>query len=487
MADSYFSSVAMLAKFTTDGAVTTFTDTTGKTLTGYGDAKVVTSPTMLTGHALALDGSGDFLAGMGDNVVVLGSGPATIDCELIASGAGYIVRAPGASSSWGLYVDASGYVAVIIDGGGVKTGAIAINNGAKHHVAVVKVDSNNWSLYIDGIKDGASFSWGNAFASSTYFSIGAQYDGGAATNTITGQIGYVRVTPGVARWTANFTPPTLADLGAIYSRTMNAGMVIGTASAGRGVFRASAAEYFVLASRGAGIWFSRISFEVGISASHDATLLAVRQLHQALEISAGIASRAIFGESLAWALTLSSESEARLLALASVSESVRIYMADLNAGGVDDAIQTFVANLATSAHSRYAQYGFNSFAQFNGKRYGCKSDGVYELGGDTDGANPISWTVTLGETDFGMDAIKRLPYVYVAAKASGDLVLKVIEGPGTVHFFTVEMSSRESRAGRATLARGLSRRYWQIEIASDTERVELDALEFFPAKVSRRI
>ena len=268
MADSYFSSVAMLAKFTTDGAVTTFTDTTGKTLTGYGDAKVVTSPTMLTGHALALDGSGDFLAGMGDNVVVLGSGPATIDCELIASGAGYIVRAPGASSSWGLYVDPSGYVAVIIDGGGVKTGAIAINNGAKHHVAVVKVDSNNWSLYIDGIKDGASFSWGNAFASSTYFSIGAQYDGGAATNAITGQIGYVRVTPGVARWTANFTPPTLADLGAIYSRTMNAGMVIGTASAGRGVFRASAAEYFVLASRGAGIWFSRISFEVGISASH---------------------------------------------------------------------------------------------------------------------------------------------------------------------------------------------------------------------------
>ena len=487
MADSYFSSVAMLAKFTTDGAVTTFTDTTGKTLTGYGDAKVVTSPTMLTGHALALDGSGDFLAGMGDNVVVLGSGPATIDCELIASGAGYIVRAPGASSSWGLYVVASGYVAVIIDGGGVKTGAIAINNGAKHHVAVVKVDSNNWSLYIDGVKDGASFSWGNAFASSTYFSIGAQYDGGAVTNAITGQIGYVRVTPGVARWTANFTPPTLADLGAIYSRTMNAGMVIGTASAGRGVFRASAAEYFVLASRAVGIWSSRISFEVGISASHDATLLAVRQLHQALEISAGIASRAIFGESLAWALTLSSESEARLLALASVSESVRIYMADLNAGGVDDAIQTFVANLATSAHSRYAQYGFNSFAQFNGKRYGCKSDGVYELGGDTDGANPISWTVTLGETDFGMDAIKRLPYVYVAAKASGDLVLKVIEGPGTVHFFTVEMSSRESRAGRATLARGLSRRYWQIEIASDTERVELDALEFFPAKVSRRI
>ena len=95
--------------------------------------------------------------------------------------------------------------------------------------------------------------------------------------------------------------------------------------------------------------------------------------------------------------------------------------------------------------------------------------------------------MTLAETDFGMDQLKRLPYVYVGAKATGDLVLKVIEGPGAVHFFTVEMSPREDRAVRATLARGLSGRYWKIEIASDTERVELDAIEFFPVKVSRRI
>lgn len=487
MADSYFSSVAMLAKFTTDGAVTTFTDTTGKTLTGYGDAKVVTSPTMLTGHALALDGSGDFLAGMGDNVVVLGSGPATIDCELIASGAGYIMRAPGGSSSWGLYVTASGYVAVIIDGGGVKTGGIAINNGAKHHVAVVKVDSNNWSLYIDGVKDGASFSWGNAFASSTYFSIGAQYDGGAATNAITGEIGYVRVTPGVARWTANFTPPTLADLGAIYSRTVTNGAVLNMAGASRSILLAGVAEYLEVGGGVRGIWFSRISGNVGLSAIHTAFAQAIETLAQGLAISAGAASRAIFRNTLAGSVEISSATSAKLLAKAALSETVQIYTADLNAGDIDDAIQTWCANLATSAHSRYAKYGFNSFARFNGKHYGCKSDGVFELGGDADGVSPIPWTVTLGETDFGMDSLKRLPYVYVGAKATGDLVLKVIQEPGQVHFFNVEMSSRESRAGRASLARGLSGRYWTVEIASDTERVELDALEFFPVKVSRRI
>ena len=112
---------------------------------------------------------------------------------------------------------------------------------------------------------------------------------------------------------------------------------------------------------------------------------------------------------------------------------------------------------------------------------------MFELGGDTDGADPIPWTVTLAETDFGMDALKRLPYVYIGARATGDLVLKVIEGPGSIHFFSIEMSGREGRAGRAKLAKGLSGRYWTIEIASDTERVELDAIEFFPVKVSRRI
>ena len=487
MADANFSNVAMLARFDTNGAITTFTDTTGKTLTGYGDAKVVTSPTMLTGHALALDGTGDFLAGTGDNVVVLGAGLATIDCELIVSGAGYIMRSHGGSTSWGLYVDGSGFVSAIFDGGAVKTGAVAINDGNKHHVALVNSGSNTWSLYIDGVKDGANFTWGNPFNSASYFTIGSQWEGGPATNTITGSIGYVRITPGVARWTTNFTPPTLADLGAIYSRTVTNGAALNMAGASRSILLAGVAEYLEVGGGVRGIWFSRISGNVGLSAIHTAFAQAVETLAQGLAISAGAASRAIFRNTLAGSVEISSATAAKLLAKAALSETVQIYTADLNAGDIDDAIQTWCANLATSAHSRYAKYGFNSFARFNGKHYGCKSDGVFELGGDADGANPIPWTVTLGETDFGMDSLKRLPYVYVGAKATGDLVLKVIQEPGQVHFFNVEMSSRESRAGRASLARGLSGRYWTVEIASDTERVELDALEFFPVKVSRRI
>lgn len=259
------------------------------------------------------------------------------------------------------------------------------------------------------------------------------------------------------------------------------------AGAGAGVFLEGVAEYLEVGSSARGVWFARITEPVTISSTHGATLHAVALLAQGVAVATDVASRVVFGERLDASVVISAASVAKLLASASMASTLRLYTADLNAGDIDDAIQTWCANLATSAHSRYAKYGFNSFARFNGKHYGCKSDGVFELGGDADGVNPIPWTVTLGETDFGMDSLKRLPYVYVGAKATGDLVLKVIQEPGQVHFFNVEMSSRESRAGRASLARGLSGRYWTVEIASDTERVELDALEFFPVKVSRRI
>lgn len=176
-----------------------------------------------------------------------------------------------------------------------------------------------------------------------------------------------------------------------------------------------------------------------------------------------------------------------MIALVSASDGVSIYEAIVQPGSLDDLVSVWVANAATAAHSRYAQYGFNSFARFSGKHYGCKSDGIYELNGELDGTDPIKWTATLPETDLGTDEIKRLPYVYIGAKASGNLVLKVIKGPGQIYHFDVVMSGREDRAGRARLAKGLEGRYWRLEIASDTERVELDSIEFHPVKVFRRV
>ncbi len=456
-------------------------------MTASGDAQVVTASAMLTGHALQLDGSGDDLHMAGVAAFQLGAASFTIDLELSTTATAGCIAATAGATNWRLEVNGSGTLDVIFDGGIYKTSSVAINDGNKHHIAVVRSGGSTCYLFVDGVQDGGTFSYGNSFTNTpTYFSIGSRYDG-SINNAWAGKVGFFRMTPGVARWTAGFTVPTLGDIGAVYSSSAVCDVALGDGAATTAVFPVVVAEYLTIEDVGTGIWFARLADGVTVGASHGASVHAVESLAVGLSVAASHAAKMIFGETLVASISISSAAAAKLLATASISESVALHTAGLNAGDIDDAIETWCANLATEAHSRYAQYGFNSFASYGGKRYGCKSDGVFELGGDTDGADPIPWTVTLAETDFGMDALKRLPYVYIGARATGDLVLKVIEGPGSIHFFSIEMSGREGRAGRAKLAKGLSGRYWTIEIASDTERVELDAIEFFPVKVSRRI
>jgi hypothetical protein len=466
----------------TDGAVSSFTELTGKVLNGYGNAQVVTSASMVTGHALSLDGTGDYLKIIGTSMV-MGAASFTADCEAIVSASGFIMESTGGGKSWALYVDSNGKVSVQLEGGAWKIGAISVNNGVKHHIAFVR-NTSTCSLYIDGVKDGADFNYGNDMATATSFTIGANTAGALA---MTGSIGYVRVTPGVARWTTNFTPPTLADLAWTYSNTITSAMQMSDSSAGMGIYMVGVSEHLTSSGGVTGIWFSRLTEAATFGANSTAFLQAIGVLSQGLSVAANIASKVIFGELLVSDITLSSTSLAKLLMNASVVQKLELSIADLNSGLGDEEIKTWCANLNTAAHSRYAGYGFNSFAKFEGRHYGCKADGIYELGGERDGGDQIPWTVTFAETDFGSDQVKRMPYAYIGAKASGDLVLKVSTSPDVVHFFDVKMSTMESRTGRARIANGVHGRYWKVELASDTERVELDSIEFFPVTISRRV
>ena len=53
----------------------------------------------------------------------------------------------------------------------------------------------------------------------------------------------------------------------------------------------------------------------------------------------------------------------------------------------------YVMNLETFAVSSYANYPFNSFAEFNGMYLGCGADGLFQL--DTDIADVAGLVVTL--------------------------------------------------------------------------------------------
>lgn len=488
---SYQSNVALLRPFV-NGAVSAFIDDVGNSISVYGDVAISTDASVATGHAYQFDGTGDYLRWVGNSSYAFAYGAFTIDLEVKTTQSGCVVSTGvNSTTSWSVSIDTSGHVVFAVNGYAYKTGAIAVNDGNKHHIAIVNYTTPSalMRLWIDGVQDGATFTYGNSFnVAPAYVAVGANVSwDGSVSQLYTGSVGFVRITRDVARWSTSFSVPTVGDIGGLFASSVSSGLSVGEASVGTSSIPVSVAEFFEVGDREAGIWFAILSSSATVGSSYSVSLQAAEHLTAEVHIDNNIGSLAIFGESLKFNASVSDAELVKLIAQSAISEAVKVYTADLNAGNIDEAIQTWVANLATSAHSRYSQYGFNSFAYFEGKHYGCKSDGIYELGGDTDGANPIPWTVTVGETDFGGSNLKRFESVYLGVKASGQLVLKVIKDKDTVYHYNVIPSGNDNRAARAVLGRGLAGRYWNLELASDTERVELDSIDFSFAVMSRRV
>jgi hypothetical protein len=96
-------------------------------------------------------------------------------------------------------------------GAGTKTGIItcstALSLNTWYHIALVRSGSatNNVKLYLNGVSDGqgtATYTIG-----AKPFSLGMGYPG-SVTELFIGYIDEFRITKGVARYTATFTPPT---------------------------------------------------------------------------------------------------------------------------------------------------------------------------------------------------------------------------------------------------------------------------------------
>ena len=491
MSDAYSENVVACVRFGSSGAVSTHGDKTGLfDWTGAGNAAQVVEGDALTGSYLSLDGAGDYLYTPGRPSFRLGSGAFVIDFGLKTSTpGGAILDYKMGTDGYQISLDyPSGRITFWNGSSYVKTSTISVTDGIRRHIAFARSADGTLRIFINGVLDGSTTNAFNYNADVSIMAIGAKVADPSSAYDLNGKIDFLRITVGTDRgWTSAFTPPTLADIGFKYSAESTAALSASDSAQPAARWNVSTLDQVIAGGGVRAAYHYTMTESVALASSAGGARLAQAAMTGDLALQGLFASKGYLSGTITQSFDVGGAASSVIRASAAISESFQLDLAEVLPGVLDEVISTWCANLATEAHSRYAQYGFNSFARFGGKLYGCKSDGVYELGGDNDGANPIPWTATLGETDFGMDAIKRLPYVYVAAKTSGDLVLKVIEGPGAVHFFTVEMSSRESRSGRAALARGLSRRYWQIEIASDTERVELDALEFFPVKVSRRI
>lgn len=488
MVDVYFSSVKFLTAFSAGGSIPSV-DRVGNAISAAGNTALVSDAGALAGYALSMDGSGDWVSTPGVSSLQLGSGDYTIDFKISTTSSGKMAVDYYDASTTGWQIEIASAGVKLWNQTVIKTGAIPVNDGGWHHVAIVR-RSGVVHFYIDGVEDGTGVAnTTNHNKNVSVLAVGAQVSYRNAAYDIAAKFDYVRITVGVARWAApGFSLPTRADVfSQPYAAEITESAGVGVSSGALGLYGKSISEFAELdASASAAFHFS-VSLGLGLSDVGECKKNAVSSVIEGLSLAVSAASVASLSGSVVSSIRVSDSSISKLVANAKFSESISLYQAEILAGNFDEAIALWVANIVTQAHSRYAGFNFNSFCRFEGKYYGCKSDGIYELTGDTDGANPIPCTVTFAETDFGASNLKRFESVYLGVKASGQLVLKVVQDASNVYHYNVIPSGNDGRAARAVLGRGLTGRYWQLELASDTERFELDSIDYSFATLSRRV
>ncbi len=138
-------------------------------------------------------------------------------------------------------------------------------------------------------------------------------------------------------------------------------------------------------------------------------------------------------------------------------------------------------NLKTKAMTQYSDWEFTSVSAL----YGTKTDGIY-LCHTTDA---VSASAGLGKLNFGTEAKKRLPAVYLGVDSPGKMRLRV-QAPGGVDYtYSARGSSADLQMQRIDPGKGLNASWYELTVMNDAAGADftLATVSFAPAATSRRI
>lgn len=194
----------------------TDSSTSSHSITAYGSTHHETDEHKFGGSSIYFDGSGDYLFLSDSSDWDFGSGDFTIDFWVKSNNTSEQVIIGQSNSSgnggfsfcirkrtWNatdvcLSANGSSWTTML-------STTVPIDDGVWHHVAVVR-NGDTATLYIDGISRYNSAITGDLYDSSNSLAIGrvGEYNGAY----FQGYIDEFRISKGIARWTADFTPPT---------------------------------------------------------------------------------------------------------------------------------------------------------------------------------------------------------------------------------------------------------------------------------------
>ena len=177
-----------------------------------GDVRLNTSVVKYGNSSIFFDGTGDYTFPVGTGLnFTFGTGNFTIEfwCYLNATSAVLYDGRP---------LNTNGvYPAIYVTGGSLRyyvstadriTSGSTLSTGIWYHIAVSR-SSTSTKMFIDGTQTGSTYTDSNNYLGSTnrpVFGISA-FD--LSASALNGYLSDVRITNGIARYTANFTPPTI--------------------------------------------------------------------------------------------------------------------------------------------------------------------------------------------------------------------------------------------------------------------------------------
>lgn len=131
-----------------------------------------------------------------------------------------------------------------------------------------------------------------------------------------------------------------------------------------------------------------------------------------------------------------------------------------------DVYECYVLNTTKFLPSVYTGFNFNSYCVFENIAYGCKTDGLYSLGGSVDSGVPFQTGVELSETSFGITNKKRFIKAFIGLDSTGDTTMMMQTDDGDQKIYTVESS------GEVDTSRAYKGKRWKMSV------VDFDTLEF---------
>jgi hypothetical protein len=177
-------------------------------LVTVGNAQVSTSVTKFGTGSMSFDGTGDWLTSPDTPNLQFGTGKFTIEgwfyLNAVGSVRGFVSKGTS-TTGWSLGTNSSNQVVFSHTATSfASTGTLLISTW--YHITIVRegTGANETKIYINGTNDGTSTVATN-FNQTSIMYVGADRVGSSALN---GYIDDLRITKGVARYTANFTPPS---------------------------------------------------------------------------------------------------------------------------------------------------------------------------------------------------------------------------------------------------------------------------------------